>query len=107
MIFNTFNLPVPPQITPFDFSEETVNTGDMTSVFCTVTKGDFPIKIKWTLNGHEINSFEGISISQTNKRISQLAIDSVQANHAGEYICEASNFAGSAKHSAYLHINGT
>ncbi|KAJ8967482.1 hypothetical protein NQ314_002796 [Rhamnusium bicolor] len=96
---------VPPQIIPFDFGEETVNSDDMVSVTCTVSKGDFPIDIYWTLNNITMNKIDGASVLRTNKRISQLSIDSVQDFHSGEYICHAKNSAGIAMHSAFLHVN--
>lgn len=102
-----FFVVVPPQITPFDFTENPVNSEDMSSLFCTVHKGDFPIKITWTLNGRPIDTSQGISVMRTNKRISQLSIDSVHAEHTGEYTCTAKNTAGSTHHSAVLHVNGT
>lgn len=98
---------VPPLITPFDFGKESVNSGDMASVFCTVHKGDFPINITWLLNGKPIDKHtHGISLMRTNKRISQLSIDTVDAEHAGEYVCAAANSAGVTSQSAYLRVNG-
>lgn len=79
----------------------------MSSVTCTVGKGDFPIDIYWTLNNRTIDKYNGISVMRTNKRISQLSIDSVQEEHSGEYVCHAKNKAGIATHSAHLHVNGT
>lgn len=99
-------LTVPPQIVSFDFGETAVNSGDMASVICTVHKGDFPIEVTWTLNGRNLEQVEGVSILRTNKRISQLSIDSVDAAHAGEYVCKATNEAGFVEHSAYLRVNG-
>lgn len=108
VLHNTFTFTVPPLITPFDFGKESVNSGDMASVFCTVHKGDFPINITWLLNGKPIidRNIEGISLMRTNKRISQLSIDTVNAEHSGEYICSAANAAGVNSHSAYLRVNG-
>lgn len=99
-------LSVPPQIVPFDFGEEAVNSGDMVSVICTVHRGDFPIDISWTLNGKSLEHIHGATIMRTNKRISQLSIESLDAIHAGEYICHATNEAGVTEHSAYLRVNG-
>lgn len=101
-----FSILVPPQITPFDFTDGPANSGDMILVSCVVNKGDFPINITWTLNSKAINTFEGVSVLNTNKRISQLSIDSVQAVNAGEYVCTARNNAGYVSHSAYLRVNG-
>jgi Down syndrome cell adhesion protein 1 len=98
---------VPPQIIPFDFTDDPVNSEDMSSLTCTVSKGDFPIAIVWTLNNRSVDTVQGISVMRTNKRISQLSIDSVQAEHAGEFTCSAKNPAGTAAYSAILHVNGT
>lgn len=73
---------------------------------CLVNKGDFPIEISWTLNDRPTSNIIGLTITNANKRSSQLNIESVQANHAGEYVCIAKNFAGIAKYSAHLHVNG-
>ncbi|XP_044270315.1 Down syndrome cell adhesion molecule-like protein Dscam2 isoform X45 [Tribolium madens] len=96
---------VPPQIVHFDFGDEPVNSADMASVTCIVTKGDFPIDITWTLNNQSVETIQGITVMRTNKRISQLSIDSVQADHSGEFTCLASNPAGNASYSSTLHVN--
>lgn len=78
----------------------------MVSIFCTVTKGDFPLEVQWALEGRNVDEIPGISVMRTNKRISQLSIDSVQAHHAGEYVCSARNTAGNVSLSTVLHVNG-
>lgn len=100
-------LAVPPQIAPFDFGDEPVNSGDDVNVFCQVNKGDFPIGIKWTFNDKPVDNIQGVTITRTNKRVSQLTIDSVQAQHAGRYVCGAKNQAGVDRYSAALRVNGT
>lgn len=97
---------VPPQIVHFDFGDEPVNSGEMVSILCTVNKGDYPIDISWFLNNVSASDIHGISVLRTNKRIVQLSIDSVQAEHAGEFACVAKNPAGTATYSAVLHVNG-
>lgn len=97
---------VPPQIHPFTFGEDAVNSGEFITITCTVSKGDFPINISWSLNDLKINLFDGITASNTNRRSNQLTIDSAQAHHSGEYTCTAENLAGVAKFSSYLKING-
>lgn len=97
---------VPPQISPFDFGEESLNADEMASVLCSVNKGDLPLNISWDLNGKLAYKIKGVSVLRTNKRISQLSIESVQAEHSGTYTCTASNSAGTVLQSAYLHING-
>lgn len=98
--------PVPPQIIPFEFLDDPINSGDMSSLTCTVSKGDFPINISWTLNGKEVGVFGGISTFRTNQRISQLSLDSASEEHSGNYTCVAKNAAGVATHTASLHVNG-
>lgn len=95
-----------PQILHFDFGEDTVNSGDMATTNCAVTKGDFPIKITWLFNGKPIESVHGVTTSHVNKRISTLSIESVAAEHAGVYTCRARNKAGSAEYSATLNVKG-
>lgn len=99
---------VSPQIAPISFGEEPVNAGDLVSVQCVVTKGDFPLELTWTFEGRPIQSYHGdVIVSDTGKRVKQLIIESVAARHAGEYTCVASNAAGSVSHSAILDVNGT
>lgn len=109
-LFNFFFLPflpVPPQITHFDFGSDPINSGDMVSVFCIVNKGDFPLGIQWTLNGRSVDEIDGITVLRTSKRITQLNIESVQAEHSGKFVCSAENPAGKIENSAYLRVNGT
>lgn len=94
-----------PQIFPFSFGEENVNEGDTISVQCTISKGDNPLNITWTLNGRKIINFNGIAVSNS-KRISSLSIESVREEHSGEYVCYASNLAGTSSSSAVLNVNG-
>lgn len=91
---------------PFDFGEETMNAGDTVSAQCTITKGDLPMKILWYLNGNPVSEQEGIFTSYVGKRVSTLAIDSVRAEHSGEYTCSATNSAGSTNFTTYLNVNG-
>lgn len=98
---------VPLQILHFDFGEEAVNSGDMATTNCAVTKGDFPIEIVWLFNGKPIDSSLGITVGYMNKRISTISIESVSAENAGEYTCIAKNPAGVTSYSAKLNINGT
>lgn len=96
-----------PQIVPFDFGEEEINSMDMVSASCTVNKGDLPLKITWMRNNQSIYSNDGISISRTNQRISILSIESVRDRHIGQYVCIAENSAGSVNYTASLWVNGT
>lgn len=100
-------------ISPFTFSEEELNLDDSVSATCSITKGDLPIKIWWTLSDsyestaeYNITTNDGIVISKAGNKLSVLNIESVKDRHRGNYTCYASNRAGIAYHSAYLAING-
>lgn len=96
-----------PQIVPFDFGEDDVNSGEMVSATCTVSKGDLPLKIEWYLNEYKVETIQGVMTNRVNKKLSTLSIESVDAAHSGKYSCVASNKAGNATYSSYLHVNGT
>lgn len=107
MLSFVFEKKVSPEIAPFDMGDKPANWRDTITATCTVLKGDHPISIEWALNGQPIGpDHPEISVVGTSKRVSLLTIDDVQANHAGEYTCSASNQAGAVSRSATLSING-
>ena len=98
---------VAPQIGAFTFGDEPVNAGDVASVTCAVTKGDFPIEIEWFFQNQPVDKKrQDIVISKFGKRGKQLSIEAVGASHAGEYTCVVSNIAGTTTRSAVLDVNG-
>jgi hypothetical protein len=108
-----FSSQVLPQINPFSFGDDEMNLDDAASVICSVTKGDLPIHIWWTLvddfnNGYEKNlsTNDGLMITRSGQKLSLLNIESVKARHRGNYTCYAKNKAGITQHSAFLFING-
>ena len=82
------------------------------TVTCSVTKGDLPIEVWWTListqDGREVNltTNDGVMITKTSKKVSVMTIESVNARHMGNYTCYSQNKAGTAQFSASLAING-
>nr|XP_012216027.1 PREDICTED: Down syndrome cell adhesion molecule-like protein Dscam2 isoform X13 [Linepithema humile] len=97
---------VAPQIFPFTFGDEPVNSGEAISATCSILKGDFPMDITWAFNGEPISAENTDQFSITKgKRLSVLSIDAVAARHAGEYTCTASNKAGASSHTAALAVN--
>lgn len=84
-----------------------MNTGDSTSLTCTISKGDLPVQISWSHNNKTLTNDGNIAILKMSKKISTLSIDSAQAEHVGEYTCTAQNSAGSTSYSAFLNVNGT
>lgn len=101
----SFSKSVLPQIHPFTFGDEEINSGETVSIQCTVLKGDPPLNITWLLNGRPISNDEGVTVMKM-KRISTLSIDSVQDVHSGNYTCVVENPAGSDRFSTTLNVNG-
>lgn len=101
-----------PQILPFTFGEEDINLDEAVSATCTITKGDLPMHIWWSLYdaelGYERNltTNDGVMILRNSQKISSLNIDAVQARHRGNYTCFAKNKAGLAQFNAFLSVNG-
>lgn len=92
---------------PFDFGDESINTGDTVGVQCLVNKGDLPMEVRWVLDSSPIVSGQnGISIVKLSQRTSTLNINSVEGMHRGIFKCVVSNAAGTVEHSAELNVNG-
>jgi hypothetical protein len=98
-------------ISPFSFGDDGKNFEDTVSALCTITKGDLPMNVYWMFTStsnvtQNLTSSDGVIIIRNSQKISSLNIDSVQARNRGNYTCIASNKAGVAQHSAFLHVNG-
>lgn len=109
-----FTFKVLPQIVPFSFAEsgESINVQESVSTLCSINKGDLPLNIWWTLTDSDLlmdrnlSSNEIVTITRNSPKLSVLNIESVQAQHRGNYTCYAQNRAGIAQHSSFLLING-
>lgn len=102
-------LTVPPKIAPFTFGDEPLNYGDSALIYCSITSGDFPIKIHWFLNGVSIDDLDPFyNINQANfgKKAKALSIDGVNERHVGNYTCQATNHAETTAFTAELFVNG-
>lgn len=80
--------------------------GQDLTLTCSVPDGDLPIDIQWYFNGHAIMDTDDISMMKVGKRTNVLSIESVRAQHAGVFICQAKNGAGKAQHSTELSVYG-
>lgn len=102
-----------PQILPFTFGEEEINLDETVTATCTITKGDLPMKVWWTIydsihqTPQNLTSNDGVVITRTSQKVSMLTIEAVKGKHGGNYTCFAQNKAGTSQHSAFLHINGS
>lgn len=89
-----------------------MNLDDAVSAVCTITKGDLPITIWWTLvddfskEERNLSTNDGLMIMRSSQKLSLLNIDAVKARHRGNYTCFAKNKAGVTQYSAFLFING-
>lgn len=96
-----------PRIVPFAFEKGPASTGQDITVMCAVPDGDLPIEINWFLNGKSIVEFSGISSTKFGKRNQVLSIESVAADHSGNYTCSSKNHAGSVNYTTELKVYGT
>ncbi len=83
-----------------------MNEGEYAQVTCSISKGDEPLKISWSLKGDVISSEPSLTTTMIGTRTSILIISSVGYRHSGHYTCHASNKAGSAKYTTELLVNG-
>lgn len=100
-----------PQINPFNFGEDQIYLDETVTATCTITKGDSPINVWWTLSDEtrqetNLTTNNGVVITRNSQKISMLGIEAVKARHRGNYSCYAKNRAGITKYSAFLEING-
>ena len=86
---------------PFGFGASVFNEGDYVSAICSVSTGDLPLRISWSLQGVAKTSegksqlwdmADGIVTNPMGKRASFLNIESVGYGHTGTYTCTALMF---------------
>lgn len=91
---------------PFTFGEEPLEASTSSTVQCSVTTGDLPLRIEWLFNNRSINTLDDVIVAKISKRASALSIESVTAQHVGNYTCVGSNDAGNTSFTAQLFVNG-
>lgn len=103
---NSIFVTEPPRIVPFSFGSDVVDEGAYAQLTCSVSHGDEPISITWSLKGDVVSSEPTISTSMFGTRTSILLISSVGYRHSGDYTCTARNQAGVVSYSTTLKVNG-
>ena len=83
-----------------------LSTGDDAALTCHASKGDTPMTISWTFDGRPVADDAGVQVVSVGRRTSVLSIQSVGADHSGQYTCTATNAVGEAQHSARLTVKG-
>lgn len=101
----TFQLSVPPKLSPLPDLSEPLFMDEFFQIYCSVLHGDFPISFKWLHRNETIVGSENVRIEFT-KRSSILSIESVNGEDAGVYTCVASNRAGATNLSTTLIVKG-
>lgn len=104
--FFCFVFPVPPEITPFYFSELT--EGSRVQVACTVHQGDLPLNLTWLKDGGPVHGGSGAAaVTPFNAYSTILTVNNVSRSDTGDYTCVAANPVHSAAYTAHLNVNGT
>lgn len=93
-----------PDIEPFNFHAQGVNSGVSTRVMCTVS-GDQPLLIQWLKNG-EIIPENNKMVQLIDDYTSMLLLRNVSLKDTGNYSCVVSNPAGKSIYSAVLKVKG-
>lgn len=73
---------------------------------CSVVKGDTPLTIIWRKDGHSLDPTQRIQVNQVDQYNSLLVIDSLQADHTGNYSCVVRNSAAEVEGTQGLLVNG-
>lgn len=95
-----------PVIGPFGFGDTEYTLGMSAQINCIIVEGDLPIEISWTFHGPS-SAMSGIETMKIGSRSSVLNIDSVAADHAGNYTCIARNLAAVRNFTATLSVYGS
>lgn len=93
-------------IGPFSFGDHDYTLGMSAQINCIVIEGDLPVDISWTFHGVRLSASSGIETTKIGSRSSVLNIDSVSADHSGNYTCIARNAAGMRNYTATLNVYG-
>jgi len=93
---------------PFSFGEngKPLESGESSTVTCSVSAGDLPLELSWWFNGEKIAADRTDITIILAKKSAILTVDSASWEHAGNYTCLARNPAGVATYTTELVVYG-
>ncbi|ALC40438.1 Dscam, partial [Drosophila busckii] len=100
----------PPILAALSLSMSVCDVNDYVQLTCIASRGATPIHFEWRLNGkalHDDDETEAAAATQATvgEHTSLLLINKAQAQHAGNYTCQARNHVGVAQRAAWLTVN--
>lgn len=101
----SYCISVPPKISPFA-ADRDLHLDERTSLTCSVTRGDQPVRITWLKDGRSLGPSERVSITNVDQFNSMLMIEKLSPDHNGNYSCVASNPAAEVSHTQQLVVHG-
>lgn len=97
-------LTVPPKIAPFYFNKD-LSEGVRAQISCVIEKGDPPFTIKWYKDWQPLMN-DDLKVYGYDSHSSTVVVDKVQAQHAGNYTCQAKNDVAVDEFTAVLVVSG-
>ncbi|PSN39680.1 Down syndrome cell adhesion molecule-like protein Dscam2 [Blattella germanica] len=94
-----------PVIDPFTIKKK-LQRGMRMHLTCVVSKGDFPVIIRWLKDGELIHSNLSVAERALDEYSSTLIFSSLTTSHTGNYTCEASNSAAVTTYTASIVVHG-
>jgi hypothetical protein len=73
---------------------------------CAVVKGDLPLTVTWRKDGVAIDLSHRMSVTAVDQYNSMLVIESLTAEHTGNYTCVVRNLAAEVENTQALLVNG-
>ncbi|XP_069693704.1 cell adhesion molecule Dscam1-like [Periplaneta americana] len=93
-----------PVIDPFTIKQK-LQRGMRMHLTCVVSKGDFPVLIRWLKDGALIHSNLSVAERALDEYSSTLTFSSLTTSHTGNYTCEASNSAAVTTYTASIVVH--
>ncbi|XP_049775018.1 Down syndrome cell adhesion molecule-like protein 1 homolog isoform X1 [Schistocerca cancellata] len=93
-----------PEIDPI-LVKSNLQRGMRIHLTCIISKGDFPVSIRWLKDGKAIPHGQGITEKTIDDYSSTLSFNGLAVNHSGNYTCQASNAAAITNYTVPIIVN--